>query len=152
VSETGEAQVEARHEAEDLVSWLRSWHAREGAQRGTRRRIERFHRWADVVSALLSERVEAEAPDQRAEQRLSPAEAHWMREAHKLARQLADQRAEQAAREERLRERIEAVLRDSSVTYGLVDDNGEGTALMTETEAIRAALPTPDPSQDVDAE
>lgn len=41
-------------EAKELRSWLRNWVAREGAERGTRRRIDRFHRWAETVDALLS--------------------------------------------------------------------------------------------------
>ena len=36
----------------ELARWLRSWTAKENAERGTRRRIERFHRWAAEVEVL----------------------------------------------------------------------------------------------------
>jgi hypothetical protein len=49
-------QLEARR-LSDLIAWLRGWTARDGAERGERRRIERFHAWADAVEAL-AQRVE----------------------------------------------------------------------------------------------
>jgi hypothetical protein len=43
------------NDLKDAVRWLRSWTARKGAERGLRRRIERFHRWADQIEEQAEE-------------------------------------------------------------------------------------------------
>jgi hypothetical protein len=58
----------------DLEHWLRSWHVRPGVERGMRRRIERFHRWAAELTALRERLRQNTESHQRTLDRMHTAE------------------------------------------------------------------------------